>query len=587
MRKTILGLKIFHLSSRTLTLLLVALLITLSTQLVSHADTSQLLLSEDDFKDSGSLAVKLQDTRAVISQHIAPQLSSETRQLLGKYDGISSPSLALQKALISDLNKILQAGTLYDAESFADIELSEQTLELLEQNPQSGEALVRLNRLLLADVYPYELAPPSEKQNPDDSTGIERCRENLRQIKLALENHRAEADGEPQWLSELVPQYLEEKVLLCPADTTVGIPGVLTEDGSDPTLPCSYLYQFRPDQKKGQELLLKIKGDMLPIVRCQHHLLNLSVSGKIYRNGPQRKIYNNSTVKATAVLRNFSSDLPEDIPAEVRKQVEAELLKGGNNVKVKATAIEVNVSSDLPEDMPAEAGNQVKARLLKGGNSDDLQTKLKEQFGEAFMESPEGKAMLQQLSDDLRTKLKEQFGEAFMESPEGKALLQQLMPTPTASIDSEELALLLGKPMPDIALTNLSGKPVKLETLRGKFVLVNLFSTDSTTCGPKLKQMERLLANYDATQLQAVGISTDDSAKAIEAFKEKHQLSMPLWMDKNDQIRTFLNIRLLLNKDASEPQTELITLLLNRELIIKDVFVDVDPETLSTKIKDL
>ena len=499
MRKTILRLKTRVLLN-TITTLLIAILLSLTS--VTFADGNQLLFHLEDFKDPGSLAVKLQDIRAVVSKPIVAQLSAETQRLLDEYDGISNPSPVLQKALLDDLNRLLQVPSLYETQHLANIELSEQTLELLVQNPQSGEALVRLNRLLLADVYPYELAAPSEKQNPDDLTGIERCRENLRQIKLALENHRAEADGEPQWLSELVPQYLEEKVLLCSADTTGGIPGVLTEDGSAPTLPCSYLYQFRPDQKTGQELLLEIEGDMLPIVRCQHHLLNLSVNGKIYRNGPQRKIYNNSTVKATATVTNVSSDLPEDALAGVRKQVEAQLLRGGKNVKVKSTAIEINVSSDLPEGMPAEVGNQVKAQLLKGGNSDDLQTKLTEQFGEAFMESPEGKAMLKQLSDDLRMKLTEQFGEAFMESPEGKALLQQLMPTPTASIDSEELALLLGKPMPDIALTNLSGKPVKLETLRGKFVLVNLFSTDSTTCGPKLKQMERLLANYDAIQLQ-------------------------------------------------------------------------------------
>ena len=209
-------------------------------------------------------------------------------------------------------------------------------------------------------------------------------------------------------------------------------------------------------------------------------------------------------------------------------------------------------------------------QLLKGGNNNVKRN--------IFQIKP---------SDDVQTKLKEQLGEAFLESPEGKALLKQLTPTPTASIDPEELALLLGKPIPDIALTNLSEKPVKLETLRGKFVLVNLFSTDVTASGPKLKQMERLLANYDATQVQAVGISTDDSATAIEAFKEKHQLSMPVWMDKNNQIQTFLNIQSLLNKEASEPQTELITLLLNRELVIKDVLIDVDPETLSTKIKNL
>ncbi|MYA71517.1 TlpA family protein disulfide reductase [Candidatus Poribacteria bacterium] len=525
MRKIISRLKIFHLSNRTITLLFATLLITLSTQIAPRADTSQFLLSGDDLKDLGSLAVKLQDTRAVISQHIAPQLSAETQQLLGEYDGISSPSPELRKALLDDLNRLLQVGPLHDAESFADIELSKRTQEFLAQNPQRGDSLIHLNRLLLTDAYPYELVSSSEKQKPDDSTGIERCRENLRQIKLALENHRAEEDRDPQWLSELSPEYLKKNVLLCPADTTVGVPGVLTEGGSDPTLPCSYLYQFRPEQKTGQEFLLEIEGDMLPVVRCEHHLLNLSVSGKIYRNGPQRKIYNNSTVKTISIQTNSSSDLPE----EVRKQIEDQPLKGGNN--------------------------QVNRTVLQIKTSDDPQAKLKEQFGEAFLESPEGQALLKQLT--------------------------------TASIDREKFAFLLGKPMPDITLTTLSGKPVKLETLHGKFALVNLFLTDSTPSGAKLKQLEKLLANYDATQLQAVGVSMDDSAKAIAAFKEKHQLSMPVWMDKNDQMQTFLNIQSLLNRDASEPQTELITLLLNQELVVKDVFIDLEPEDLSQRVNKL
>ena len=520
MRKMILRLKMFHLFSRTITLLFATLLILLSTQLASHADTNQFLLSEDDLKDSGSLAVKLQDTRAVISEYIAPQLSAETQQLLGEYDGISNPSAELQKALLDDLNRLLQVGPLYDAESFADIELSEQSQEFLAQNPQSGEALVRLNRFLLADAYPHEIASPTEKQT-ENSEGIEKCRENLRRIKLALENHRAEVGAEPQWLSELSPQYLKKNVLLCPADPTVGVPGVLTEGGSDPTLPCSYLYQLRPEQKAGQEFLLEIEGDMLPIVRCQHHQLNLSVSGKIYRPGPQRRIYNNSSVKFISIQTHSSPDLPE----EVKKQVEEQLFKGDNNV------------------------NNVKRNIFRINPSDDLQAKLKEQFGEAFLESPEGKALLNQLT--------------------------------TASIDDEELAFLLDKPMRDIVLTDLSGKPAKLEDLRGKFVLVNLFSLDSTTCGPKLKQLEKLLANYDTTQLQAVGISVNDSAKAIETFKEKHQLLMPIWVDKNDQMQTFVN------RNASEPQTELITLLLNRELVVKDVFIDFNPENLSQRVNKL
>ena len=491
----------------------------------TFAGGNQLLFHLKDFKDPGSLAVKLQDTRAAVSKPIVAQLSPGTQQLLGEYDGISSPSLALQKALLDDLNRLLQVPSLYDAQHLANIELNEQTQELLSQNPQGGEPLVRLNRFVLADVYPYELASAAEKQVPDDPKEIQTCRENLRKIQLALENHRAEVGADPQWLSELSPQYLEKKVLLCPADPTAGIPGVLTEDASDPTLPCSYLYEFRPEQKVGQEFLLDIEGDMVPIVRCQHHLLNLSVSGKLYRNGPQRNIYNE-----TATFVTIQTQLPADLPPQVRKQMEEQLLQGGNNVKRNIFQFQINPS------------------------------------------------------DDLDAKLKEHLGEAFLESPEGKALLNQLTP---ASIDREELALLLGKPMPDIVLTDLSGKSVRLETLRGKFVLVNLFSTDSTTCGPKLKQMEKLLANYDTTQLQAVGISTNNSMKAIKAFTEKHQLSMPVWLDKNDRMQTFLNIQSLLNRDASEPQTELITLLLDRELVVKDVLIDFDPQTLSQKVKKL
>ena len=153
----------FLLSHTTITLLIATLL---SLTSVTFADRNQLLFRQEDFKDPGSLAVKLQDTRAAIPQSIAAQLSDETQQLLREYDGISSPPRELQKALLNDLNRLLQASLLYDAQSLGNIKLSKQTQELLAQNPQNGEALVRLNRFVLADVYPYELATPSEKEVP-------------------------------------------------------------------------------------------------------------------------------------------------------------------------------------------------------------------------------------------------------------------------------------------------------------------------------------------------------------------------------------------------------------------------------------
>ena len=430
---------------KIITLLCLTLLITLSTQLALHADISQSLIRETDLKDLGSLAVKLQDTRATLSEYIVPQLSAETQQLLNEYDGISSPRLwHFEKALLTDLNRLLQAGPLYDADSFAKITRSEQTDALLTENPQSGEALVRLNRFLLSDVYPHELASPSEAQTPENAETIEKCRENLRRIQQAREKYR-----DPQWLSELTPEYLDKKYLLCPADATDGKPGVLTEGAEDPTLPCSYLYEFRPSEKSTQEILLGNEGDMLPIVRCEHHLLNLSVGGKLYRNGPQREIYK---------------------------------------------------------------GKRQKLAVLQLNGSADVYTQLKAQLGEEFLKSPEGKDLLKRIHISL--------------------------PPATSMVQQHQINL-IGKPMPDMPLTDLAGKSVALETFQSEFILLSIFSITDESYGLKLQRLEKLLKDYDSSHLQIVGLSTDDSVKAIEAFKEKHGLSMPIWMGKNMQIGGF------------------------------------------------
>ena len=485
MPKTILRLKIRD-SKSLLHYTIITLLILTSAAL---ADENQFLLHLKDLKDPGSLAVKLQDTRAVVSTPIVAQFSAETQRLLDEYDGISSPSPDLQKALLDDLNGLIQASPLYDTQHLANIELSEQTRELLERNPQSGEDLIRLNRFLLADVYPYELASPSEKQTSESPEGIEKCRENLRRIQQAREKYRDGTNNDPQWLSELSPEYLDKKKdLLCPADATHGTPGVLTDGAEDPTLPCSYLYEFRPSQKSNRKIILANEGDMLPFVRCEHHLLNLSVGGKLYRNGPQREIY-----------------------------------KG-----------------------------KMKVAVVRASASGDLYAQLKAQLGEDFLKSPEGKELLQKVHTSL---------------PPSTASIQQVQTSP------------IGKPMPSMRWTDLSGKPVELETFQSEFILLNIFPITSDTCGPKLQRLEKLLESYDASQLQIVGVGTDDSAEAIETFKEKYGLSMPIWMGKNMQIQVFSD------NAPSKSQARLTTFLLNRELIVKDMVIDFDPDILSQKVK--
>lgn len=397
----------------SLTLLIATLATVIGLQLPLLAGTDQFLFDIDAVKDPGSLVVKLQDTRAPVSEFIASQLSEDMQWVLLGYNGTSTPSLQQREVLLSDLNRLLQVGSLYDAQRFATVELSEQTQALITENPQSGEALVRLNRSLLADAYPYELASLSEQKGSEASKGIETCRENLRQIKRAREDYRAAtADTDPQWLSELSPQYLNEKYLLCPADSTAGVPGVLTEDAADPTLPCSYLYEIRPSEKEEQQMLWTPEGDMIPIVRCEHHRLNLSLGGKLYRNGPQRDIYNSNKMGFSALA---------DVVRALHKQHGKAFLKTQEGrEKLKQATEELILKKFAPE--------------LLNVLEKEVVSQLEAQLGKDILQTPMGMDILKealpqvmdQIKAQLRSQLVSQLGEEFFKTPEGEDILQQL-----------------------------------------------------------------------------------------------------------------------------------------------------------------
>ena len=402
-----------HSSGKTIVLLIATLLMVMGLQLPLHAGTHQFLFDADAIQDPGSLVVKFQDTRAPVSELIASQLSEDMQWLLIGYNGASSPSAKLEKALLSDLNRLLQIGSLYDAQLYANIELSEQTQALITQNPQSGEALVRLNRFLLSDAYPHELASLSEQQNSEVSKGVEACRENLRQIKMARENYRASnADTDPQWLSELSPQYLEKEVLLCPADATAGTPGVLTEDASDPTLPCSYLYEIRPSEKDSQQMLWTQEGGMIPIVRCEHHRLNLSLSGKLYRNGPQRDIYDSNKMGVSALA---------DVVRALHKQHGNAFLKTQEGRgRLKQATEELVLKKFVPK--------------LLSAVENEIRTQLEAQLGKDILKTPMGMDILKQaipqvkgqIKEQLQSQLEAQLGAEFFKTQEGQDILQQL-----------------------------------------------------------------------------------------------------------------------------------------------------------------
>ncbi len=120
-----------------------------------------------DLKDPGCLAAKLRDARDPVSQYLREQLSKETQALLDDYpgDGSFPPSNTLRKALVCDLDRIIHGKSFADEKGFKKAKLTEETRKPMGQGLQ-GDDLVWLNRTLLEETYPQEIARSRKPDEP-------------------------------------------------------------------------------------------------------------------------------------------------------------------------------------------------------------------------------------------------------------------------------------------------------------------------------------------------------------------------------------------------------------------------------------
>jgi hypothetical protein len=118
--------------------------------------------SEADIKDADSLAGKLRKQEDKVSAFLWGKLQPGTRQMVeSSAKGDAEPVKELRRALAHDLNGVLMRERVYEQERFANVSLSKGTESLLHRELQ-GARLARLNRMLLEDAYPGELAKGKE-----------------------------------------------------------------------------------------------------------------------------------------------------------------------------------------------------------------------------------------------------------------------------------------------------------------------------------------------------------------------------------------------------------------------------------------
>ena len=149
----------------------------------------------------------------------------------------------------------------------------------------------------LASLASAQTASPAGAPN-QAAEEKQACIRNLKEIYKAIQAYQNDHHDLPNWLSDLVPQYLPDmNVLICPVCRRTG----QTEAPplADPRLPSSYLFEFCPvplgkaatnaptrtrrDWKRRQ---MGLVGSIVPLVRCRHHdqVLNLAFDGKIYES---------------------------------------------------------------------------------------------------------------------------------------------------------------------------------------------------------------------------------------------------------------------------------------------------------------
>lgn len=99
----------------------------------------------------------------------------------------------------------------------------------------------------------------------------------------------------------------------------------------------------------------------------------------------------------------------------------------------------------------------------------------------------------------------------------------------------------IGKPAPDMELTGLDGKKVKLSALRGKVVMLDFWATWCGPCKESLPITNKISNEYRAKGLQVFAVSTEDKA-TVEAFVKENKYTFDAMLDVNAAASKTFNV---------------------------------------------
>jgi peroxiredoxin len=90
----------------------------------------------------------------------------------------------------------------------------------------------------------------------------------------------------------------------------------------------------------------------------------------------------------------------------------------------------------------------------------------------------------------------------------------------------DEIARLdrVGKRAPSVAVNDLAGAPLRLDDLRGRYVLVDFWATWCAPCLVELPRLQSAYTKYHAKGFEVVAVSLDESKSAVIDFARARKL---------------------------------------------------------------
>ena len=84
---------------------------------------------------------------------------------------------------------------------------------------------------------------------------------------------------------------------------------------------------------------------------------------------------------------------------------------------------------------------------------------------------------------------------------------------------------------PQLALSDLNGKPVAIQDYRGQVILVNNWATWCPPCRTEMPELQAYYTAHAAEGFVVVAIESGDPADQVASFVQEYGLTFPVWLD--------------------------------------------------------